>query len=154
ILGEHRYRGEHDYGADSDLSDRASNEMVWSWNHTGAHAAFERGRVCGDWFRTGSDRPCNVSDFATGRRFRPTSTSARSSLHGVAARGQIQSEEPDRHIRLPFWRSNRSVVLSVNALVWFGTRRHFLGGSSAWSNLVYLGVWLWSKQSALSEVHG
>src|SRR5207248_10685934 len=50
--------------------------------------------------------------------------------------GQIQSEEPHRHIRLPFWRSNWCVVLPVNALVWLGTRRHFLGGSSVWRNLV------------------
>src|SRR5205814_9099164 len=87
VPGEHRYRGKHDYRDDSDFPDRPSNEMVRSWNHTGAHAAFERSRVCGDWFRTGSHRPCNISDFATGRRFRPTSTSARGSLHGVAPRG-------------------------------------------------------------------
>ena len=92
--------------------------------------------ICGDWFRTGSHRPCDVPDFATGGRLRSTSTSARSSLHRLAARGQIQSQEPHRHIRLPLWRSNRCVVLSVNALVWLGTGRHFLGGSSAWSNLV------------------
>src|SRR5437899_684175 len=136
LPGEHRYRGEHDYCADSDFLDRPSHEMVWSWHHTGAHAPFERGRVCRDWFRTGSHRACDVPDFTTGGRLRPPSTSARSSFHRVAARGQIQSQESDRHIRLPLWRSNRCVVLSVNAVVWLGTSRHFLDGSSAWSNLV------------------
>ena len=28
------------------------------------------------------------------------------------------------------------LVLSINALVWLGIDRHFLGGSSAWSNMV------------------
>ena len=46
LPGEHRYRGEYDYGADSGFADRPSNEMVRSWNHAGAHAAFERDRVC------------------------------------------------------------------------------------------------------------
>src|SRR5205823_10839289 len=97
ILGEHRYRGEHDYGADSDLSDRASNEMVWSWNHTGAHAAFERGRVCRDWFCSGSHRSRNVPDFAPSRRLRAASTSARSSLYRVAARDRKSTRLNSSH---------------------------------------------------------
>ena len=52
--------------------------MVWSRNHTGAHAAFERSRLCRDWCRTDSHRACDVSDCATGRRLRLASTSARS----------------------------------------------------------------------------
>src|SRR4029453_1353044 len=136
VPGEHRYRGEHDNGADPDFPYRPSNEMVRSWNHAGAHASFERGGIWGDWFRAGSPRTCDVPDFATRGRLRSTSTSPRSSFHRLTARGQIQSQEPHRHIRLPFWRSNRCLVLSVNALVWLGISRHFLGGSSVWGNMV------------------
>ena len=46
----------------SGFLNRPSNEVVWSWNHTGAHAAFERDRVCGDWCRPCSHRPCDVPD--------------------------------------------------------------------------------------------
>lgn len=54
---------------------------------------------------------------ATRRQLRSVETGARSSVHGFATRGQIQSEKFHGHFCLPCRRSNRSVVVSIAALV-------------------------------------
>jgi len=112
---------------------------------------FECSWICRDRFRADSHRPCDFSDFATSRRLRSTSTSARSSFHGLAARGQIQSQEPHRHIRYRLgdqfgawsYPLMRGLGLGLVGISWVA-----VPVGAVWC---VLSIWLGRKQRQLAE---
>ena len=111
VPGKLDIRGEHDYGADPDFPDRPSYEVVWSWITLVLMPLLSTIGFAAIGVATSSAPSLRLSSFTTGRRLTLYFDQRASSLHRVAARGQIQSQEPYRHFGYRFG-DQSGVVLS------------------------------------------